>query len=208
MPPLLDDPQKQALKDLLQTTTVTLPGLFRLSGFATTEPYWAVRAKYRFDAPFDPSGAPAPFGVLYAGSSLETAFCESVLHESNAHNGAAYQISMADLTRRDLVQFRRPGNPDLLLADLTGAPLKKLGLSNDVSATNDYQYTQEIASWIWQQHPDIDGIQFVSRQLNTTYCYALFDRSSVIVESIQTLSPTQLDALCVKFGVDVLAPPP
>lgn len=68
----LPDTQKRALAEQLETVDLTLPGLFRLSCSAGSEPYWARHAKYRFDAPFDPSGA--QFGVLYAADSLDAAF--------------------------------------------------------------------------------------------------------------------------------------
>ncbi len=45
---------------------------------------------------------------------------------------------MADLRSRHVVKLHRPAKPVLVLADLTGKPLKTLGLNNDISAGNDY----------------------------------------------------------------------
>jgi len=41
------------------------------------------------------------------------------------------------LTARHTVRFHRPRRPTLTLADLTGGALKRLGLNNDVCATDD-----------------------------------------------------------------------
>lgn len=128
-----------------------------------------------------------------------------MIHGSAAHDGVAYRISQADLSRRKLVQFHRPAQPVLKLADLTGSPLKKLGLSNDVSATDHYEWTQHLAAWIWAKHPHLDGIRYVSRQLNTACCYALFDRSAIEPSSVEPLDDGQLTALCLRYCVEVIS---
>ncbi len=48
----------------------------------------------------------------------------------------------AELTERSVVRFACERRKTLVLADLTGAALKALGLNNDISATSDYTTNQ------------------------------------------------------------------
>ena len=61
---------------------VPVSGIFRLSKFPRTEPYFARQAQYRFDDPEGAVGA-ATFGVLYVAQDPETAFCESIIHANS-----------------------------------------------------------------------------------------------------------------------------
>jgi hypothetical protein len=51
-------------------------------------------------------------------------------------------VTIAELTRRSVVRFGRIGRKTLVVADLTGAALKLLGLNNDISASADYARSQ------------------------------------------------------------------
>ena len=53
-----------------------------------------------------------------------------------------------------------------MLADLTGAALKALGLNNDISASGDYTTSQAWARAIHGSSPRWDGIRYVSRQVD------------------------------------------
>jgi hypothetical protein len=52
--------------------------------------------------------------------------------------GGSYEVPAAELTERSVVRFARPRRKTLVLAHLTGAALKSLGLNNDISASADY----------------------------------------------------------------------
>ena len=59
------------------------------------------------------------------------AFAESVIHESGRFVAGSYEVPVAELTERSVVRFRCERRKTLMLADLTGAALKSLGLNND-----------------------------------------------------------------------------
>jgi len=102
----------------------------RLSRRPATEPWWS-SGVYRFDGP--EAGEPGAFGTCYAASSLEVAFAESVIHETALFVGGRHQVPLAELTERSVVHFHCERRKTLLLADLSGAALKALGLNNDLS---------------------------------------------------------------------------
>jgi hypothetical protein len=66
------------------------------------------------------------------------------------------------------------------MANLTGTGLKALGLNNDISATDDYHASQAVSRVLHEEVPVIDGIIYVSRQVNTDLCVAMFERSAVM----------------------------
>lgn len=115
------------------------PSLIRLSRHPATEPYWSAGV-YRFDDP-DPDRAGA-FGTCYTASSIEVAFAESVIHECGRFVSGRYEVPAAELIGRSVVRFACERRKTLVLADLTGAALKSLGLNNDISASVDYTTSQ------------------------------------------------------------------
>ena len=167
--------------------------------------HWARGAQSRFDDPAGATPGAATFGVLYAGQDPETAFCESVIHENSLFANGAFVVSKAGLVARSLVGFKHPTKPSLTLADLTGAGLKALGLNNDISAGDDYRVSQAWAAAIHVARPELDGIRYVSRQRNDAFCYALFDRSGVVVDGAAPMPDPVLNALCLRFNVRVVA---
>jgi len=54
------------------------------------------------------------------------------------------------------------GTKALVLADLTGAAIKSLGLNNDISASVDYPASQAWARAIHDPSPRWDGTRYVS----------------------------------------------
>ncbi len=108
---------------------------------------------------------------------------------------------MAELTERSIVRFVCKRRKSLVLADLTGAALKSLGLNNDISATCDYTVPQSWAQAIHDASPRWDGIRYVSRQMNRGFAYAIFKRSGLLKLKSQKLQAQQLDELCDLFNV-------
>jgi hypothetical protein len=97
--------------------------------------------------------------------------------------------------------LRRPKAPKLVLADLTGAALKTLGLNNDISAGSDNRTSMPWARAIHDADRTWDGILYVSRQRNDMLAVALFERSGVSKTRPLKLGGKALDQLCDEFGV-------
>ena len=191
-------PEPGTFEDLLRPVRVEVSSLVRLSRYPATEPYWS-SGVYRFDDP-DP-GRAGEFGACYTAGSIEVAFAESVIHESGRFVNGAYEVPSAELTERSVVRFACDRRKTLVLADLTGAALKALGLNNDISALADYSVSQEWAQAIHDADPRWQGIRYVSRQMNKGFAYAIFERSGLKKLRSEKLKVAQLDALCDLFNV-------
>jgi hypothetical protein len=169
-------PEVGSFEDLLRPIRIEVASLVRLSRHPATEPYWSAGV-YRFDDP-DPGDADA-FGTCYTASTIEVAFAESVIHESGRFVAGSYELPAAELTERSVVRFACERRKTLVLADLTGAALKALGLNNDISASADYTTSQAWARAIHGASQRWDGIRYVSRQMNKGFAYAIFGRRSI-----------------------------
>jgi hypothetical protein len=191
-------PETGTFEDLLRPVRVEVSSLVRLSRYPATEPYWS-SGVYRFDDP-DP-GRAGEFGACYTAGSIEVAFAESVIHESGRFVDGAYEVPSAELTERSVVRFACVRRKTLVLADLTGAALKALGLNNDISALADYSVSQAWAQAIHDADPRWQGIRYVSRQMNKGFAYAIFERSGLKKLRSEKLKVAQLDALCDLFNV-------
>lgn len=191
-------PDLGSFEHLLRPTRIDVASLVRLSRHPATEPYWS-SGVYRFDHP-DPGGADA-FGTCYTASTIEVAFAESVIHECGRFSRGSYEVPAAELTERSVVRFTCERRKTLLLADLTGAALKALGLNNDISASADYTASQTWARAIHGASPRWDGIRYVSRQMNKGIAYAIFERSGLHRLRAEKLKRWQVDDLCDQFNV-------
>jgi hypothetical protein len=191
-------PEPGSFEDLLRPARIEVTSLVRLSRHPATEPYWSAGV-YRFDDP-EPGRAGA-FGTCYTASSIEVAFAESVIHESGRFVGNSYEVPAAELTERSVVRFACQRRKTLVLADLTGAALKSLGLNNDISASADYTASQAWAQAIHDASPRWDGIRYVSRQMNKGFAYAIFERSGLLKLRAEKLKARQVDELCDRFNV-------
>lgn len=202
---MLRRPDAGTFETRLTFVSVHVGDMCRFSSFSGTEPYWATGAQHRFDAPPVPLGAASPYGVLYAAENPETAFAESVIHDSATFCAGTWVVSRATLRARSFVMFERPGRTRLKLADLTGPALKAIGLNADISSSSDYTVPQLWSRAIHDAFPDCDGIRYVSRQNNTCDCYALYERSDVRRASFAAPTDADIRALCAVFNVTELA---
>jgi len=191
-------PEPGSFEDLLRPVRIEVASLVRLSRNPATEPYWSAGV-YRFDDP-EP-GHPGAFGTCYAASSVEVAFAESVIHESGRFVGSSYEVPAAELTERSVVRFTCARRKTLVLADLTGAALKSLGLNNDISASADYTMSRTWARAIHGASTRWDGIRYVSRQMNKGFAYAVFQRCGLRKLRTEKLKARQVDDLCDRFNV-------
>lgn len=194
-------PEPGTFEDLLRPVRVEVASLVRLSRYPATELYWS-SGVYRFDDP-NP-GRAGEFGTCYTAGSIEVAFAESVIHESGRFVDGAYEVPSAELTERSVVRFVCGHRKTLVLADLTGAALKALGLNNDISALADYSVSQAWAQATHDADPRWQGIRYVSRQMNKGFAYAIFERSGLKKLRSEKLKAAQLDALCDLFNVSAV----
>jgi len=96
--------------------------LLRLSRWPATELYFGRNKISRFD------DALQQYGVAYAARSLEVAFAETVLHESALYEEGAWIVPGSMLRERSIVHLE--ADRPLVLMDLTGPSLTRLGLGN------------------------------------------------------------------------------
>jgi hypothetical protein len=124
--------------------------------------------------------------VLYAGTTVEVALMETVLHDAPPHT-AGYQLWLDHRTERRQVAVIRT-TADLCLADLSTLGLRRLGLSRtdviDCCKTG-YALTRGLATWIYANCPHAQGIAWTSRQDDTGQALMLFEprlRSGFLAE--------------------------
>jgi hypothetical protein len=200
---MLREPAPRSFEGSLKTIEVSTEDMWRFSRFPMTEPFWAAAGRHRFDDARVASGGIAAFGVLYVGYVPEVAFAESVIHENSAFNPKTgrFEVSSTVLRERSLVSFRHATKSHLRMVDLTGTALKALGLNNDLCAGCDHGISQRWSTAIHAARPDLDGLRFTSRQLNTSFCYAVFSRSGLLVDDHEAMPDDVLDALCARFNI-------
>ena len=137
--------------------------------------------------------------------SLEVAFAETVLHESALYEDGAWIVPGSMLRERSIVYLE--ADRPLLLADLTGPSLKRLGLDNQVSAGTEYGFTWALSRALHESVAECDGIVYVSRHNNTGEAVALFERSGARIEPSRTQaleSHPALPHLLTLLGVELL----
>jgi hypothetical protein len=110
-------------------------------------------------------------------------------------------VPVVQLTERSVLRFACDRRKSLVLADLTGAALKALGLNNDISASADDTASQDWARAIHGASPRWDGIRYVSWQMNKGFVYAIFERSGMRKLRAEKLKARQGDDLCDRFNV-------
>lgn len=183
----------------LSFVTKKIGHFLRLTRKPDTEPYWGNSIRFRFDDPL------AIFGVTYAAEELEVAFAETILHEVADFEGGAWIVPQDDIDKRWIVFYTPPGR-EIKLLDLTGVHLKRLGLNNDMCSGSDYAFTQALSRAVHEQVSEADGIYYLSRQLNTQFAAAFFERSAVKCGHARTKLDTHPDYrdLLDMFGVEIL----
>lgn len=169
----------------LKTITVDPGSLYRVSGHDTGEPYFGRNNVNRFD---DPNPNPAArYGTCYFGASLAVAVAETILHDRKPVKGF-FVIGLSVITGRFVIRFK--GSP-LVLADLTGAELKRLGGHAGLSGTSHYATPKKWSSVIHQHRDNVDGILYMSRHKNDEKAIVLFDRAA---HKLKMSSATPLSA--------------
>jgi hypothetical protein len=152
----------------LKIVNVETKRLARISSHQTGEPYFGRAANHRFD---DPEQS---YGTCYMGFTLGTAVAESILHDLEPVHGG-YDLTADKVCNTFAHSFS--GTP-VRIADLTGAPLNRLGAHAEISGTTVYDVTMRWSRVIFD-HPDaVDGFQYMSRLYANRKGVVLFDRGT------------------------------
>ena len=126
----------------------------------------------RFSPVRDARGKPIP--TIYAAATFDAAVMESVFHDvSHAPGYKQYAKEKLEGQLHSEVQVKR----DLKLADLGSVPLRKLGVQRKQlidTEKDQYPGTRQWAEAIHAQHPDIQGLSWVSRQDDSARAVVLF----------------------------------
>lgn len=194
-------PEPGSFERLLQEYRVPVAALQRLSRYPKREPFFS-RGRFRFDG--SPAGQGGSFGTCYAGLSLDVAFAESVIHEASWWHEGRFQVPAVSVDSRHRVLFQRPAAPELVLADFTGAALKRLGLNNDLCSGDDYTLPMAWAAAVHDADAKWDGIAYVSRQVNDGLAVAVFERAGIKRKNSRKLTLRQRRLMCARFGVVVV----
>lgn len=164
-------PGRPSLPTSLSVVTIDPATLFRVSGHNAGEPYFGGWNTNRFD---DPNPEPAArFGTCYLGASLAVAVAETILHDRKAVKGK-FVVELSVILARYVVRFA--GHP-LVLANLTGMPLRRLGGHAGLTGTPSYATPKRWSAAIHAHSDHVDGFVYMSRHINNEKAVVLFDRA-------------------------------
>lgn len=141
---------------------------------------WGLRSFYAGDAghrgrfhPFNPGRRRKPLPVLYASESVAGALAESIFHDVPPRGTRvvdagklAHQLCVPMTARRDLI-----------LADLTGAGLARIGVTRGELIDGGPRTYPATARWAKALHDqtDVDGLLWVSRLHDLSRNVVLFE---------------------------------
>lgn len=124
--------------------------------------YFDRTGKGRFDSPAQ------GYGILYVGADVYASWIECY-----GRTHGAKGVSELGLKQRDL--YAIDSNRPLVLADLTGSSLVKMGADARLSS-GAYTVARQWAQAIYDHPQLVDGIRYRSRHDDERYCYGIFDR--------------------------------
>lgn len=143
-----------------------------LTKYAGDEFNPGVEGNARFSPIKDKQGKAIP--TLYGGSTFDCAAMETVFHDVSFSPGFK---SFDKAKLKDQVHSQVQANVDLVLADLRGKALRKLGVSRKqlIDTEKDlYPATRQWAQAIHAQCPDLQGLCWTSRQDDSAEAAMLF----------------------------------
>lgn len=112
--------------------------------------------------------------VLYGAEGEDAAISETIFHDAPVGRGRAFVP--AHRLKDKALHWIQPG-PDLMLVELLGHGLRRLGLRpENLTDTEIDQYGRTV-TWAQALHrslPDIDGLIWISRQFNAERALVLF----------------------------------
>jgi hypothetical protein len=155
----------------LETVQVQVADLYRISKYDSGEPYFGRSAGNRFD---DHSRPPSKrFGTCYLGLSLQVAIAETVLHDLMPEGGH-FVVPPDELESKHVVRFQ---GGTLKLAKLTGTALKRIVGSSEISTIFPYDLPQAWAVALHAHPEKIDGLLYMSKQVNDEQAVVIFNRA-------------------------------
>lgn len=131
----------------------------------------------RGDARFSPvehKGAIVP--AMYAATSVQAALMESVLHDVSLPSAGFILTLDAATDPRRIARLQ--SRETLRLADFSTVGLRRLGLERSDVVDSDkrhYPHTRGLATWIYANCPDVQGIAWTSRQDDSAQAVVLFE---------------------------------
>ena len=186
-------PPRTLKSQVLPIVEVPVARLFRVSRHTAGEPFHGRAGTNRFD---DRARVKRNrFGTCYLGLSLEVAIAETVLHDLMPVRGR-FKVAATELASRQVVRFK---GETLKLVDLTGASLKALVGSSHISTITPYDIPQKWAAALHAHPANVDGILFMSRQLNDQKAVVVFSRAGHKLKS-----PTYTPLLQVKGALGAI----
>ena len=100
------------------------------------------------------------------------ALAETLLHDRKPIRNC-FMVELAVIRSRFVIRYQ---GQSLILADLTGAALRRLGGHAQLSGASSYKTTKAWSAAI-HAHPDqVDGLLYMSRHKNDEKALVLFDR--------------------------------
>ena len=126
------------------------------------------RKPRRFTFPGDPK-----VPVLYASTTLQTAVCESILHNIPNAGGVLFKAEYEDRVSAGLRTTR-----DLRLASFKGEGLLALGIEQVQLTTREAAWYQDTVKGAEAAYAEgLDGCVWMSRRFNDDCTYVFFDRT-------------------------------
>lgn len=125
--------------------------------------YFDRSGRGRFD------GSEQGYGILYVGNDEYAAFIECYGRTHGARG-----VAESALLQRNLICIT--SNRPLVLADLTGSGLVKIGADARL-ASGSYLIARKWAQVIWEHSMQVDGVRYHSRHDDVRYCSGIFDRA-------------------------------
>lgn len=150
----------------LHTVQVDPASLHRISRHESGEPYFGRSGANRFDDP------DRRFGTCYFGLSVACAFAETILHDEIGEDG--FDLALEQMAR---IHYRFRAGAPLMLADLTGASLKRLGGTGELSTILPYDLPQAWAQAVHAHPACAHGILYQSRHMNDQKALVGFERA-------------------------------
>jgi RES domain len=155
----------------IETIQVSVASLYRISKYASGEPYFGRSAGNRFD---DRSRPPSKrFGTCYLGLSLQVAIAETVLHDLMPEGGH-FVVPPDELESKQVVRFQGGA---LKLAKLAGTALKRIVGSSEISMIFPYDLPQAWAMALHSHPAKVDGLLYMSKQVNDEQAVVIFNRA-------------------------------
>lgn len=155
----------------LETQEVDASKLLRIGRRLSGEPYFGKLG----DGRYSDTSCPPGFGTCYTAFELTAAIAETMIRDELPVAGE-FHLSP---NKVELFYVHELGADEPLnIVDFTGPLLRRLGIhSADLQSPTELSHAQAWAKELHDYSDEIDGIEYLSRQVNTLRAVALFCRS-------------------------------